>query len=93
MADLIVYDEEIRYAKRCIIAYGKALITIMNNYTSGLETILDTAIKDDLISEELRNLIEKVNAIKPDVSESVEKAGHSCENYIQAIDAADQFLY
>lgn len=91
--DVIVFDEEYKYAKNYLQAYGKALIRLIDAYTSNLEAILDFAIKDELISNELRKQISEVRSLKSCIKDTTDNAGRKCTAFIDEIDKADKFLY
>lgn len=91
--DVIIFDEEYAYAEQEIIAYCGALTKFIDQYSKCVNAILDNAIRDEEISARLQDLIINVESIKPEIEEIGKEAASACKNYINEIDAADQFLY
>ena len=91
--DLMVFDEEYEFAKDYLINYSKELTGRIDSFNSALETLLEIAVKDEAITQELRKLIEELNGLKPLIDETVSSAASDCSSFVSAIDKADQFLY
>lgn len=91
--DVIVFDEEYISAADQISNYGEALIQLMDEYTSIMETVLGGAIRDEKISEKLRAILEQLPPIKSHIKSLCGEAKDFCKNYVTEIDSADQFLY
>ena len=58
--DVIVFDEEYKYASKQIRAYSDALIKMIREYSICVNYILDEAIKDEKISSGLREIEEQL---------------------------------
>lgn len=91
--DLIVFDEEYDFAKKEIKEYGESLAKLMNSYVCKVKYVMDSAIKDELITEALQNLIEQINPLMSIVNEITQQISNDCESFVREIDAADDFLY
>ena len=91
--DVIVFDEEYSAAARAISGYGDALIQMIQDYNTSLETILEVAIQDEKISTQLRAIVEQLHPMKSHIETLSKEAKSFCENYVAEIDETDQFLY
>lgn len=91
--DVIVFDEEYTAAADQIGAYGEALIQLMDEYTSIMESVLGSAIQDQEISEKLRAILEQLPPLKSHIKNLCGEAKDFCKTYVTEIDSADQFLY
>lgn len=91
--DVIVFDEEYKSASKQISTYGEALIIYIETFNNCIKTIDEIAIKDKEISEKLSNLVLKIEELKPSLEDIIERGKQLCKEYINEIDAADQFLY
>lgn len=91
--DVIVFDEEYRYASKEIKNYCNSLVMMISQYSKCVNIVLEKAIKDDKISSNLKNVLEQVEDVKEEISLISTKATSACLGYISEIDSADDFLY
>ncbi len=91
--DVIVFDEEYKYASKEIRAYCDALIKMIRQYSKCVNHILNEAIKDEKISSGLRGIEEQLKDLIGDIRATCVEATSACSDYIIEIDDADNFLY
>lgn len=91
--DVIVFDEEYKYASKEIRAYCDALIKMIRQYSECVNHILNEAIKDEKISSGLREIQKQVKLVMADINTICFEASDVCSDYIIEIDDADNFLY
>ena len=91
--DLIAFDNEFYKTKEDLNEYGNELSSLIDRYISSVDSISRIAIKDQLITQALRNLIEQVKPAKKIVLEVAEAVGNDSINFIKKVDEADKFLY
>lgn len=91
--DVIVFDEEYIYAAKEIENYCSALVKMIDRYSASVNTILNQAIQDEVISSRLSELLAKVESVKTTIETTGEEAAATCRTYISEIDKADNFLY
>ena len=90
--DLIVFDEEYSYAANEIKGYCDALSRMIDSYSKGVNNILENAIRDEDITSRLQNIVSGVEALKVQIEALGSLAASDCTQYVEKIDAADQFL-
>jgi len=91
--DLIVVDEDYTIASRAVDEYCTFLNKAIHNYVLTMDAILDEAVKDELISKKLKQLVEQV---RPMVStlEGIQTSLYTdIAGFITEIDDTDNFLY
>lgn len=91
--DVIVYDEEYEYAARVIREYCNTLVNIIDAYKNCINTVLNSAIKDEKITNALKNVVFQVDSVKEEIISIGSEAATSCKGFVSAIDLADDFLY
>lgn len=91
--DVIVFDEEYKYASNKIEDYGNALIKMIREYSTCVNNILDEAIKDEKISSGLREIEEQLKDVIGDIRTICVEASKTGSDYIMEINDADDFLY
>lgn len=91
--DVIVFDEEYKYASKKINEYADALTKMISEYSICVNHILDEAIEDEKISSDLREIVEQVQNVMADIKTTCADASKVCFDYIVEINDADDFLY
>ena len=91
--DLIVFDNEFYKAKENLKEYGNELSNLISRYTTSVDAIMVMAIKDQLITQALHNLVEQVKPFQKTILEVTQEIGDNSSNFIKKIDEADKFLY
>lgn len=91
--DVIVFDEEYMNASKEMKDYCEALINKIDSYSKSVNVILEKAINDEKISENLRDIISHVETLKTEIEAIGQKASEACRDYVNEIDEADRFLY
>lgn len=91
--DVIVFDEEYRYATKQIMGYSDALTKMIMEYLICVNIILSEAIQDEKISSELRGIVEQVKSVIGDIRTICDEASKTCFMYVSEINVADDFLY
>ncbi len=91
--DVIVFDEEYKYASEEIKKYADELIKMTIAYSICVNRILDEAIKDEKISSGLREIEKRVRNVMVNIRTICDEASKACSDYIVEIDNADDFLY
>lgn len=91
--DVIVFDEEYKYASKEIKRYACALINMIIEYSICVNIILDEAIKDEKISLGLSGIEEQVKSVIGDIGTICDEASKACFEYVLEIEDADDFLY
>lgn len=91
--DVIVFDEEYKYASKVIKEYAAALTKMITEYSTCVNNILDETIKDEKISSGLKEIVEQVKGVMGDIRTICVEASDACSEYVVEIDAVDNFLY
>lgn len=88
-----VFDSEFTSAGNAVVKYAKELCDMIDTYCTEVKSISETGIQDQLIRSQLVRLTSDVTSLKAPLMEIAEEAAKSCEDFVQAVDDADQFLY
>lgn len=88
-----VADSEFAEAGFAIAMYASALISMIEKYTSAVQTICDEGIQDQQICGRLGSLASRVSSLVGPLEEVAKQANKDLKSYIDAIDSADKFLY
>lgn len=89
----VIYDGQHQFAGQTIVNYCGELNTMIEDYCDCLQKITEIAIKDQMITNRLLKVRERMAALKEPLSDIAEAVKLNCSAHIKAIDSADQFLY
>lgn len=92
--DLLVFDNEYKYAKDEIKDYSKEIHRQMLEYKACIMYILENdIIKDTNVVRALKNILEEIDDMSEDVLSIGERMFTLCGDYIKQLDKDDEFLY
>ena len=91
--DVVVYDDEFKMIYKYISKYCDGLINVIDTYKKNVDYILEAAIRDEKISQELNNLANNVVKVKSGLETIKKDACKLCLDYLYDIDKADDYLY
>lgn len=91
--DVIVADENFRFASYIIKNYGSFLYLHLDVYEWILRQVNECAIQDDAITCVLNEILEGMAGVKEGIREAVCQIWECSISFVEDIDEADQFLY
>ena len=91
--NVIIYDNELKLAAVETQNYCYELSNLVNRYLTSLQYVTEHAIHDNLVTNELNGLMDKVRGVQAPLEEVAEQIKETVESFISEIDDADQFLY
>ena len=91
--DVIIYDAEYERATGDISEYARELYGMMVQYITAMQKITQDAVKSQRLMERLARLTEQMQSLCEPMEDISEAACKLCQQYIRAVDSADQFLY
>lgn len=91
--ELIVVDSEYEYASKKFKNYGKYLKIRICDYVVIMNYLLEYGIKDELISNNIRSIIDEMKKYPDLIDNLCSEIGELCTQYRNDIDEADDFLY
>lgn len=92
-SNLGVSDREFIQAGNAIVTYAEKLESMIVAYCTSLKTVCDSAIQDQKITAQLKELSDQVDALRTPLHEIAEQAKKDCKKFVSEIDKADKFLY
>jgi len=92
--DLLVFDNEYKYAKDEIKDYSKVICDQMKQYAISVRYIIENGgIKDGNVISSLEEVLSKIDNMQEEVVEIGKKASSLCDDYIKTLDKNDDYLY
>lgn len=93
MSDIIIVDEEFKAAAEQIKAEGEETEAVVKVLIEAFTKITEDVAEEGTIADNFKILLEELSSLEGQFSEIYSEAGTLVEEFIGAIDEADDFLY
>lgn len=93
MSDIIIVDEEFKAVVKQIKEKGKTTDETVQKLIDVFKRITEEVTVEGSVAENFKLLLEELSSLKGQFTEIYSEAGVVVEEFIEAIDKADDFLY
>ncbi|MBP1045591.1 hypothetical protein I6N96_04825 [Enterococcus sp. BWM-S5] len=92
-SELKISDAEYVFAEQSLIAYLSTMAEAGSDFQKVIESVVNNALEDPLITSKLGVLSEKMSAVTEKAAELTETLNGEAHDFIAEIDEKDQFIY
>jgi len=92
--DLLVFDNEYKYAKDELKDYSQEICNQLKSYAASTQFVIENdGIKDENVIRALEEILSKIDEITQEVTNIGEASSKLCDEYTKTLDKDDDFLY
>ena len=91
--DVVVYDDNYNQLGQEYVNRAKRFEDVLNKYQQTLQEILDCAVMDGALADNLKNFMCEVTTLKNQAGGAAEAAKKCSKGFLADIDTADSYLF